>query len=125
MYLKISFYEYSEHEWDDDCREHLLREVCVPLRTGVVAEAPVFEVAGIGSGRIVLRTAPDRCASYGTFATGTPGHEPPGQIYRSRELTLEVGMAADVCDSWSYNGSTYGRRVLLRLMEGEPAAPLS
>lgn len=123
MYLILSFYEYSEHEWDDECREHLLRETAVPLKSGVVDEAPEFEVTDIGTGHIVLRTADSRHVGYGTFSTGTPGHESPGQIHRPCQLTLPAGRAAEVSDSWSYNGSTHGRRVLLRLMEGDLEPP--
>lgn len=123
MHLKISFYEYAEHEWDDECREYLLREVSVPLNPGVVAEAPVFEVVRIGTRDIVLHMAEGQHASYGTFGTGTPGQEPPEPMYRPRQQALQTGMQACVFSSWSYNGSTHGQRVCLRLMDGDVPPP--
>ena len=39
MYLKISFYEYAEHEWDDTCREYLTAEISVALQPGALAAA--------------------------------------------------------------------------------------
>lgn len=123
MYLKISFYEYAEHEWDDECREYLLREVSVPLNPGVVAEAPAFEVVRIGARDIMLHMAEGLHASYGTFGTGMPGQEPPEPMCRPREQALQTGTEACVSSSWSYNGSTHGQRVVLKLMDGDVPPP--
>lgn len=114
MYLKISHWKCSLHDWDDyysndndnkqNCR--FCEDCFFPLKLGVIEKYPFFEITEINAADIEVCHSGGGLASYGTFCREVSHVIPPAdEIVRYKKEKISVNSSVQIYYGFCYSES--------------------